>query len=378
MLQTNNGVLPVELGINLLCYNLCGDPAVPLGAPDFNIEVTSFNGDSTGESELRLTAYEKASLQAAITGKDGKLLDTFDGTAIIDVYDTPKTLKNLLGDSYDVIADDAIAATFSAPVKNGIIKATFAVPAPRTEGGLHRIVLTAIEDNNDRQAVGVLQGIIINKSDDNYSSDIDSSAPIIEDFYINDSNFRSGDVTSSVFDIYATIRACGTGIAIDNTGIANASQLRIDGKLLKNAAAALQPDTDGNYKLQYTAGPLSAGRHSLTFKVVSNSGESTTASLDFVVDNVIEGVIMADATDPVREQVNLSIEANNIDIANTASRSNQSTALSYTHTKVAQVSWNLTDKNGDPVHDGIYRVRALFTTAEGLGHTAPIELIVVK
>lgn len=61
MLQTNNGVLPVELGINLLCYNLCGDPAVPLGAPDFNIEVTSFNGDSTGESELRLTAYEKAS-----------------------------------------------------------------------------------------------------------------------------------------------------------------------------------------------------------------------------------------------------------------------------------------------------------------------------
>ena len=37
-----------------------------------------------------------------------------------------------------------------------------------------------------------------------------------------------------------------------------------------------------------------------------------------------------------------------------------------------------TDKNGNPVPDGLYRVRALFSTTEGKGHTAPVELMVVK
>lgn len=379
MLRNNNGSLPIELGLNLMCYNLCGDPAIPLGAPDFGITVTSLNHTDTSETPLSITAHGNTNLRAAITTQSGEVLSSFNGTALIDIYDTPRTLVNLNGGSEPVIAEDAIAATFSAPVENGIIETSFAVPLPRGEEGPHRIIITAIDPASGEQAAGVLRGIRIDRQLNDYPEDVNTMAPMIEEFYLNDSNFRPGDITGSVFTIKATVRDSGTGIATDNTGIANVSQLRIDDRPMLNAMAALQPGSDGKSTLEYTAGPLSEGRHSVTLKVVSNSGESNSATLDFIVDSVVQGTLTANVTDPVREPVNLSIVTENVAI--TDSRITIEAAdgsVIRIHEGTPSFTWDLTDRNGNTVPDGLYRVHAIFTADEDRGYTSPLELIVVK
>ena len=379
MLRNNNGSLPVELGLNLMCYNFCGDPAIPLGAPDFGLTITALNGTDTSTGPLRTTALANATLRAVITTQSGEVLSSFNGTALIDIYDTPRVLENLNGGSDRVIADDDIAATFSAPVKNGIIETSFAVPSPRDNEGLHRIIITATDPASGHQAAGLLSGITIDSQNDDYSADVDTTAPVIEEFYLNDSNFRTNGITEPVFTVIAVVRDSGTGIATDNTGIGNVSQLRIDDKPILNAMAALQPANDGRYTLEYMAGPLSEGRHSVTLKAVSNSGESNSATLDFIVDSMMKGTLTADATDPVREPVTLSIVTQHTEM--TRSRITIEAAdgsVVYVHEGTPSFIWNLTDRDGNSVPDGLYRVRAIFTAGTNHGYASPLELIVVK
>ena len=377
MLDSYNGTMPIDLGLNLMCYNMCGDPAIPLGAPDYGFGEISLSGNVAGSSEISLPALDNVSLHAAVIGNDGKILSSFNGRAIIDVYDTPQIRKNLNGAYDDVVCDDAIAATFSAPVINGIVDTSFAIPMPRGGEGLHRIVLTAIDSDSREQAAGVVKDISISKSNGDYASDIDTAAPLIEQFYID--SIGSDNITAPNFTIVAVIHDSGTGIAPDNTGISNVSQLRIDGRVLQNAAAGLEPQGDGSYILRHSAGPLPTGRHSTTFKAVSNSGKSSSATIDFIVDYVAKGSLTADVSDPVRESVNLSLTTDMAEITDcriTVEAADGSVVC--IHNGAPDFTWNLTDKNGNPVPDGLYRAWALFSTLEGKGHTPAVELMVVK
>ena len=112
---------------------------------------------------------------------------------------------------------------------------------------------------------------------------------------------------------------------------------------------------------------------------MSNSGRSSSATIEFIVDYVAKGLLSADVSDPVRAPINLRLTTDKAEI--TDCRFTVETAdgsVVCIHNGAPDFTWNLTDKNGNPVPDGLYRVRALFSTTEGKGHTAPVELMVVK
>ncbi|MCH5222129.1 MAG: type IX secretion system sortase PorU [Muribaculaceae bacterium] len=378
-----SGSIQPGLGDNTLCYNLCGDPAMPIGAPAYTIALETINGTEVGGSTPTINSLSKTKLSAIVTDKAGKTITDFNGSAIIDIYDTPFTRSNNTSKADTAYCDEILLLSVPAQVVNGRIEASIVVPEASIAGGPNRLVITATDDETHLYAGTRMSVVSISNTGDYYSSDIDLSAPIIEELYIDTPDFVSGDIVPSTFTLEAVIDPSETGLSTRIWNVAVASSLTLDGyKTYPQAIDAIRYDSEGKAHLKLTIENIAAGKHYFDLTVANNAGETTSETIDFTVigTNIVGELALDSDSNLIRSNATIYITGPNENVSChrlLISDSTGKTVLSKENCTFP-FEWDLKDSSGHDVNDGKYRITALLGGDNLFGHTSPLEVVVVK
>lgn len=368
------------LAVNTMCYNLCGDPAVPLAAHNRSIKLDDVCG---GASEL--TAPGTLTLTGSVV--DGDAVDEdFDGEIYVTVYDGPKTLYTVIKDNdkgennLPVEHDEYILASARGRVSGGHFDMSLSLPYPQRPGVSNRIVVTAVSDNG-LSATTVYNGLTITASAEHIPGTTDPTAPEITALYIDNSDFANGDVVSGDFTVYGEIMASASGLDVRTEGIGGGVSLILDGKRrldgLTETLDIVEAGKPTTFSLDVSE--VTDGRHTLTLTAFNNDGVKSSRSIDFIVVNeplaatlevyereADEEAELTLAYDSSRQPtVRLVIE----DIAGHPVKSVDNAVMPY--------RWSLDDNDGAKVAPGVYRARCYLNVDGRFGVSDSAEIVVL-
>lgn len=369
-----------SVGLNTLCYNLGGDPALPVETADQTIRLTKINGNTPTGKET-LSPLEKISLEGDIVDADGNLVDNFNGTATITVLEAPRMAMMFKYDSTDTdtpaLMENDVLATVAAKVDKGHWSTDLILPVPAvTDGtGPCRVILSASNTVGRLTAKGLHNGLTITGSTGDAGKN-DTTGPRITEMYLDTPDFVDGDPVGSSTVLYATIAPDATGVATSSALPGRNPSLTLDGNTsYKAVARALTPAEDGGATLKFNLNNLASGEHTLELAVSDNAGNRTLRTLSFIVtDSGVSGTLSVD------DYIVTGSVAINFDAASTVkvSRLLVTDATGNTIESVSNPSFPFTWKPETGLPDGNYRIRAYLDNGTARGISNDLELILIR
>lgn len=373
--------------VNTSCYNLCGDPAIPLFFPSHKITIESVNGEAYNAQEAghpitplvenTITGYVEDPSNAGTHWK------TFNGNVILSLYESPivRDLVTLAGDTAkSVYTDEDLLVEAIAKVVDGKFTVRLTPPMPVRTGDFNRATITAVLPDNSEVATTYTNALAIDINAAPQTPS-DTEAPEITEMYINTPQFVNGDITSQNFILYATVIDNGSGIYNPTGTVGPTCRISIDNTMnYPVVGTAMTNNGDGSVNIEYPFTSLSDGRHSLTLYISDNSGNSASRTIEFVINNTGANATLAIEEQPARIQATISLNHSFTDTP--TGRLIIEDAEGNTVFSRADVSfpfeWDLTDMSGNLVKDGIYRAYAICTGGSLHGHTPKTDIIVIQ
>lgn len=382
----NNGAMT-----NALCYNLCGDPLTRIPVPDYSAYVTAIeDAASLSDGKSAASPGSAIRLHGKITDSDGRTIDTFNGSVRATIYDGPfEIIQQNPGDAapQTIVLEEDILAENGGRVNNGEFSLDIALPEPRISGKRNRIVISALSDtptDGSRQysALGYTNDFVIDPEVEN-SATPQTAAPVIRRMYIDNSEFRSGDVIAadSIHTFHAIVEAPGTGILNSQAIIGATPRLTLDGhRDIDGICSAFTIDPNGNYHFSLPINcEFSSGKHDLRFSLTNTLGQSTTSSLNFIIPTVTYPVSIKLSHATASRQVSIDIDS---PVSFSTNRLIINDNIGNTIFYAANISfpyiWHLKDNNGQDVADGPYTINILASGENGRGESKPVTLTVIK
>lgn len=373
-------LLDENTGINSLCYNLTGDPALPIGQPGQRAKVTALNSNATGNETITVNPFTTFTLEGEITETDGSLVDDFNGTVTVTILEGEKKfdsyVKNDSDSPREVTLDQDILATAGGRVEKGRWKVNMTVPYPDvTDAQRNRVVITAYTNNGARHAGGTWRGIRIGSTPATPPSD-DTSGPEITEMYLDNDDFADGDGVDNTVTFNAVIAPDPSGIHTSSNTLGWRPSLTLDStNAFRDIARAVKPASDGGATISYNLSDLGVGEHSLTLAVYDNAGNRSERSISFVViNNSAEGALSVDD--------NIVTEKATIDITTTKNTSVDrlmiEDATGNTIVSISKPTFPYTWTPATSLTDGCYRTRATLVSGEKRGVTPDIEMILMR
>ena len=286
---------------NKLAYVLLGDPAMRLNFP------TDYQVHTTTKIDT-LNALSVQHVEGRIIDEESLLVSDFNGKVDITIYDKMQSIPtrdndNVGGDPRVVSYDDYPSAIFSGvtDVKDGLFNYTFMVPKDiRYNFGNGRIVYYAVTTDSLEvvEAVGHFHDFIIGGSGSILA--VDTVGPEMS-IYLNTPAFQNGDRTYSTPRFFAELYD-EHGINTAGAGIGHDLMLVID-EDPKQTYAINEYFTAANNSYQegqvsYLMEALPDGLHSLRFRAWDLLNNSTTRSLNFIVESGLDPSIYSVTTYP--------------------------------------------------------------------------------
>ena len=272
---------------NKLAYVLLGDPCMRLNYP------TDYHVETLTEMDT-LNALSVQHVEGRIIDEDLNTVSDFNGKVDITIYDKMQSIPtrdndNAGGDPRVVAYNDYPNTIFSGAtdVKDGLFNYTFMVPKDiRYNFDSGRIVYYAVTADSleTAEAVGHFEQFIIGGSGSIVT--IDTVGPEME-IYLNSPAFRNGDKTYATPRFFANLYD-ENGINTAGAGIGHDLMLIIDDdpkmiySLNEYFTAANNSYQAG--QVSYLMEELANGPHSLTFRAWDLLNNSTTKSLNFIVE----------------------------------------------------------------------------------------------
>lgn len=272
---------------NKLAYVLLGDPCMRLNYP------TDYHVETLTEMDT-LNALSVQHVEGRIIDEDLNTVSDFNGKVDITIYDKMQSIPtrdndNAGGDPRVVAYNDYPNTIFSGAtdVKNGLFNYTFMVPKDiRYNFDNGRIVYYAVTADSleTAEAVGHFEQFIIGGTGSTVA--IDTIGPEME-IYLNSPAFRNGDKTYATPRFFANLYD-ENGINTAGAGIGHDLMLIIDEdpkmiySLNEYFTAANNSYQAG--QVSYLMEELANGPHSLTFRAWDLLNNSTTKSLNFIVE----------------------------------------------------------------------------------------------
>lgn len=272
---------------NKLAYVLLGDPCMRLNYP------TDYHVETLTEMDT-LNALSVQHVEGRIIDEDLNTVSDFNGKVDITIYDKMQSIPtrdndNAGGDPRVVAYNDYPNTIFSGAtdVKDGLFNYTFMVPKDiRYNFGSGRIVYYAVTADSleTAEAVGHFEQFIIGGTGSTVA--IDTIGPEME-IYLNSPAFRNGDKTYATPRFFANLYD-ENGINTAGAGIGHDLMLIIDEdpkmiySLNEYFTAANNSYQAG--QVSYLMEELANGPHSLTFRAWDLLNNSTTKSLNFIVE----------------------------------------------------------------------------------------------
>jgi len=266
-------------------FTLLGDPALRLAFPTYKVVATQINGVPFTSTHDTLKALSKIIIDGEVRTNSNALMNTFQGTAAISIYDKAKTVKTLGNNNDSPIIPFTLQKNviYKGKVKviDGKFKATFLVPKDIDYTfGNGKISMYANSDTTD--AAGYTSDIIIGGAYDTFLTD--NKGPIV-DVFLNDDKFVFGGITDEVPKLFSKlfdengINTSGNGVGHDITAI-----IDNDTKKIFNLNDFYETNVDDISRgiVNYPFSKLAKGRHTLEVKawdVLNNSGVGYTEFL---------------------------------------------------------------------------------------------------
>ena len=272
---------------NKLAYVLLGDPCMRLNYP------TDYHVETLTEMDT-LNALSVQHVEGRIIDEDLNTVSDFNGKVDITIYDKMQSIPtrdndNAGGDPRVIAYNDYPNTIFSGAtdVKDGLFNYTFMVPKDiRYNFDNGRIVYYAVTADSleTAEAVGHFEQFIIGGTGSTVA--IDTIGPEME-IYLNSPAFRNGDKTYATPRFFANLYD-KNGINTAGAGIGHDLMLIIDDdpkmiySLNEYFTAANNSYQAG--QVSYLMEELANGPHSLTFRAWDLLNNSTTKSLNFIVE----------------------------------------------------------------------------------------------
>ena len=221
----------------------------------------------------------------------------------------------------------------------------------------------------------------------NSSAPLDTTGPIINAF-LNDRNFRTGDVVNENFKLIADLF---DESGINTTGtIGHKLEATIDGDENHKYDLTNFYNSDTSYKsgsLSYDFTGVAVGKHTLKLKAWDTYNNSSEVMLDF---NVITGgglqvINVFNYPNPFKGSTAFTFQHNypgtisaRIKVYTVAGRMIKQIDIPSTNDKFVYVPWDGKDADGETLGNGIYIYKLVVTTEEGTNLSNTGKLAVLK
>lgn len=295
----------VELGsdYNKLNFCLLGDPSLTLAYPEQQVKVTEVNGVpvTVGMDNVAMPALSNVTVKGHIlkTGSDSEVDSLFNGLIYPTLYDALDTLTADKG----FIQSDAPTFTFTTrtkkafagrgEVKNGEFEFSFMVPVDISYSGQQGLANFYACSDEQAEASGYFEQYKLTGSD---SYEItDHEGPQIKQLFMNNSEWKDGDVVNSTPYFYVEVEdACG----FNATGNTIGHDIMLTIRCTSNLLLASQQHTLNDYFTTYTGNPtmgnvqysipaLEDGTYEATFRVWDVYNNPTTQKFTFTVQSQV-------------------------------------------------------------------------------------------
>lgn len=372
------------LGINNLCFNMIGDPALPLNITTNQITTDKINDITVTNDETTFNLYPLANniISGSIVTSD-KVDTNFNGKITLTLYEAPIDMRTLTqgGDAVDTITrDEDILLETTIPVTAGKFNAKLSIPAPARPGISNRISYFAVSNDNKKSAQGFFNRLIITDYDAEQAVD-DTTAPEIAELYLDDPSFSDGDCVGQETTLYATILPDESGLCNSSMTIGTATTLMLDNsRSFPGVKGTIVTDINGVSTIKFPIAGLEDGIHTLSLSVADNAGNRSEKSISFYVINNSVTTTLDIAETPARSEATISlihnfkeepsgrlvIENNNGETVFTK----ENCSFPYT--------WNLLDLDNNAVADGTYNCYAILNADKQYSSTEKAKIIVIK
>ena len=358
---------------NTMCYNFCGDPALPVPAPQYGIVLDSAASQSfTPRVANRLTGH--------ITDAEGNIVGDFNGSIELSLHKAPVRKTNLTDTDSILTADDdhQILATVAATVTGGRFTADLTIPHTGIAADHHRLSMAAVA-NDHRCAYGVNHSLSVNTSEA-APADIDTTPPVVVHSYIDTDDFVPGDITGSDVCFHAVIDPSPSGLRTA-TSLERSIKINLDGsQSVPNAPALSRHHADGLVHIAVPFADLAEGKHFISISVANNAGVTASATIDFVVGRTsLSAVLNHDAgTGVARRDITFTLYgADSADTRLLITDRNGHTVFSRSGCTFPY-TWNLTTAAGARVPDGSYRAWVMLSDGKVSGSTPAVHFTLLR
>jgi hypothetical protein len=271
---------------NKRSFTLIGDPALKIALPRLKIVTDSINGKNPQVEIDTLNALGTVRIKGHVADHNGNPLTNYNGVLIPTIFDKVKKFKTLGQDpsspeiEYDLQRN--IVYKGKSSISNGYFDFSFVVPkdiALNVDYG--KISYYAYSSSSDAYGFDTnfrIGGINPNGLNDN-------QGPLIEVF-MNDFDFVNGSITDEtpvllvkLFDENG-INTVGNGIGHDITAILDGNS---SSPIVLNEYYSSDLNSYQSGEIRYQLPIISAGKHSLEIKAWDVNNNSTSTSIEFVV-----------------------------------------------------------------------------------------------
>ena len=366
---------------NKLQYALLGDPALVFGAPLNRVVLDSINGVEVAASDqpIQLQAGQKVRLSGHIENAQHASLSDFSGIVMARLFDSFETIvcknnANVSNGPFEFRSREKVLFSGQDSVRAGEFTFNFVMPIDinySNESG--RLVFYAINDSLDTEANGYSESFTVGGVSS--SSDDDSEGPQLY-AYLNTEDFENGGRVNSTPYFVAQL-SDESGINYSGSGLGHDLLLTIDGDA--SQTYILNDYYTGEFGdftrgvVGYSIPQLEEGRHSLTFRAWDLLNNSSSTTLDFVVDGDLKPVMLnlTASQNPALVSTNFIVSYNFpgtdcdllIEVFDFAGRRMWAKSLvANTNTGQCSVPWNLTMSGGGRLFSGVYFYRATLSS----------------
>lgn len=361
--------------INNLCYNLVGDPALPVYAPSYDITL------SNSESGLTLTPQSKGKLSGRITASDGSTVTDFNGQLTLSLYAPASTMESYSHSSGDtpqtITLDETLLTRRVVDVTDGEWDAELLLPATAPEGKC-RLTCHAISASGELTATA-MNDATIHPSPDS-APDIDTLPPEIT-LYLNTPETPNGAQVGASAQLHVTISDPDSGVDLNRSSIGTAPAITLDGsRPLTDAAQLIRPKANGGASLTYPLTGLTDGEHTVSVTAHDLAGNSASESITFTVINSDIDISLEIDNTLVRETAEFNLHHPHSSTPSTRLiilDVSGNTVFSKSDT-VFPFRWSITDNNGNKLPDGTYRASVLIKSYPRFAASPEVVFTIVK
>ena len=374
---------------NFRKFALLGDPALEPNFPEFFIHTTSMQDGTTGQPVNTIGALGEYTINGDVTDVNGNLLDYFNGTLSVSIFDKSRKLKSIIGPERTYEVRNNIIYKGKATVTNG--KFSFSFIAPKDinyEDGPGTISFYA--DNGNTDAAGRDTTIKIGGYSDNPK--LENNPPIVTP-YIKDSFFVNGGLTGTNTAIFAILED-ETGINVSGNAVGHDLVAILDGDESNPYIMNDYYETASNtFKRGYVYFPVDDipdGRHRFTVKAWDVNNNSGEGYVDFEVADgkVVKVKNLMNYPNPFRDVTHFVFEHNHPDTDLSAEIKIYTTSGVLVRTLTQdfittgshsnEITWDATSDRGAKLPAGVYIYRMMIKAGQNIETTAYQKLVLVR